>query len=143
MLQDTASLERAEISMGRPVLVHHVVVRRGEKGLEVLHTHLEEKGETLPVFSAGWAAREYTFAEAPRDGWYVKACAPDEMLSLLDGTCADVEWIVFDPKAGYRRRNGALNMMPRESFVDYLLGSCVTPSPLESSVELESEVHTI
>ena len=50
---------------GRPIPVHHVVARDDEKGLEVLRMPLEDRGETLPVFSAGWAARGYLFAEAP------------------------------------------------------------------------------
>ena len=48
--------------------LHYVVVRHGDKGLEVLRIRLEGKGEALPVFSAAWAARGYLFAEAPGGG---------------------------------------------------------------------------
>ena len=54
-----------------------MVARDGDKGLEVLRMPLEDRGETLAVFSAGWAARGYLFAEAPGGGWHVKACGPD------------------------------------------------------------------
>ena len=48
--------------------VHHVVARFGDKGLEVLRVPARGRGETLAVFSAGWAARGYLFAEAPGGG---------------------------------------------------------------------------
>jgi hypothetical protein len=80
-----------DVSAGRPVLMHHVVARQGDKGLEMLRIPLQGKGETLPVFSAGWAARGYLFAEAPGGGWHVKPCGPDELISLLTGPCARVE----------------------------------------------------
>ena len=99
--------------------MHHVVARRGEEGSEVLRVSLEWKGETLPVFSAGWAARGYLFAEAPGGGWCVRRCNPDELLSLLDGPCALVEWVALDPRPG-RGGGQAPNVMPRENVVDYL-----------------------
>ena len=70
----SAERDGAGVSAGRPVLVHHVVARQGDKGLEVLRMPLEGKGEALPVFSARWVARGYLFAEAPGGGWYVRAC---------------------------------------------------------------------
>jgi hypothetical protein len=50
----------------------------------------------------------------------VKTCIPGELVSLLVGPCAGVEWVAFDPRPG---RNGGevANVMPRENFVDYLL----------------------
>lgn len=113
----------ADVSAGRPVLMHHVVARRGDEGLEVLRMPLEGKGEALPVFSAGWAARGYMFAEARGGGWHARVCTPDEMISLLAGPCAGVGWVALDPRPSYRSRIEAANMMPRENFVDYLLCS--------------------
>ena len=104
----------------RPSPLHYVVVKDGDKGLEVLRVPLPGKGEALPVFSAGWAARGYLFAEAPGGGWYVKTCTPDELLSLLFGSCAGVEWVALDPRPG-RSAGEAANVMPRENFMDYLL----------------------
>ena len=85
----------------------------------MLRMPLGGKGDTLPVFSAWWAARGYLFAEALGGGWHVRRCAPDELLSLLDGPCAGVEWVALDPRPG--RSGGEVpNVMPRENFVDYL-----------------------
>ena len=89
-----------DVSAGRPARSHHVVARQGDKGLEVLRVPLEGKGLVLPVFSAGWAARGYLFAEAPGGGWYVRACTPGELVSLLAGLYAGVEWVALDPRPG-------------------------------------------
>ena len=102
--------------------LHCVVVRDGEKRLEVLRIRLEGKGEVLPVFSAGWAARGYLFAEAPGGGWYVSTYTPGDLISLLVGPCAGVEWVALDPRPGPRSGGEVANLMPRENFVDYLLG---------------------
>ena len=113
----------ADVSVEPPVLVHHVVARQGDKGLEVLRIPLQGKGEMLPVFSAGWSARGYLFAEeTPGWGWYVRACSPGELASLLVGLYAGVEWVTLDPRPG-RGGGEAANVMPRENFVDYLLCS--------------------
>ena len=102
--------------------LHYVVARNGDKGLGVLLMPLEGKGQVLPAFSAGWAASGYLFAEAPGGGWYVKTCTPDELVLLLVGPCAGVEWVALDPRPGARRGGEVATVMPRENFVDYLLG---------------------
>ena len=103
-----------------PAPLHYVVAKDGDKGLEVLRVSLQGNGEALPVFSAGWAARGYLFAEAPGGGWYVKTCTPDELVSLLVGSCAGVDWVALDTRPG-RSEGEAANVMPWENFVDYLL----------------------
>jgi hypothetical protein len=110
----------ADVRAERPVPVHHVVARYSDEGLEVLRMPLGGRGETLPVFSAGWAARGYLFSEAPGGGWYVKTCTPGELFSLLAGPCARVEWVALDPRPGPRVGGEATNLMPRKNFVDYL-----------------------
>ncbi len=105
-----------------PAPLHYVVAKDDARALEVLRVSLEGKGGVLPVFSAGWAARGYLFAEAPGGGWYVKTCTPGELFSLLVGPCAGVEWVALDPRPGPRRGGEVANVMPRENFVDYLLG---------------------
>jgi hypothetical protein len=120
-----------DVSVGRPARSHHVVARDGDKGLEVLRVPLEGRGLVLPVFSAGWAARGYLFAEAPGGGWYVRACTPGELVSLLVGLYIGVEWVALDPRPG-RSGGEAVNVMPRENFVHYLLCSR-SPSLLRRS----------
>jgi hypothetical protein len=100
--------------------LHYVVVKDSDKGLEVLRVPLGGNGEALPVFSAGWAARGYLFAEAPGGGWYVKTCTPGELVSLLVGSCAGVDWVALDTRPG-RSGGETANVMPWENFMDYLL----------------------
>lgn len=121
----------ADVPEGRPARLHHVVARQGDRGLELLRAPSGGREEVLPVFTAGWTARGYLFAEAPGRGWYVRECSPGELVSLLSGPCAGVGWVALDPKPGHRDRYGApANAMPRENFVDYLLCS---PSSLRRS----------
>ena len=110
----------------RSAPLHYVVAKDGDKGLEVLRAPLLGNSDALPVFSAGWAARGYLFAEAPGGGWYVRACIPGQLISLLAGPCASVEWIALDSRPGPRSGGEAANLMPRENFVDYLLYSRAT-----------------
>jgi hypothetical protein len=131
----SAERDETDVSAVRPVLVHHLVARQGDKGLEVLRILLQGKGETLPVFTAGWAARGYLFAELSGGGWYVRAYTPGELVSLLVGLYAGVGWVALDPRPG-RLASAAANVMPRENFVDYLLcsraPSLLRPSDFET-----------
>lgn len=117
------------------MLVHYVVARHGEEKVDVLRAFVEGKGETLPVFSAAWAARGYLFAEAPGGGWHVRAYTPDELISLLMGT--GIEWVALDSRPGHRGGCETANVMLRENFVDYLLFSrgpvSLGPSDFEST----------
>lgn len=133
----SAKRDGAGVSAGRSAPMHHVVVRQGDEGLEVLRIPLEGKGEGLPVFTAGWAARGYLSAEeAPRRGWHVRACHPHELVSLLAGPCAGVEWVALDPRPGRRGTRDRANVMPRENFVHYLL--CASPPSLFRPSDLET-----
>ena len=125
-----------------PAPLHYAVVRPGEKGLEVLRICLEGKGEVLPVFSAAWASRGYLFAEAPGGGWYVNTYTPGELISLLVGPCVGVEWVALDPRPGPRSGGEAANLMPRENFVDYLLGLTRPYSYLDGAISGLPKVET-
>jgi len=117
----------------RPAPVHHVVARHGDEGLEMLRVPAGVRGETLAVFSAGWAARGYLFSEAPGGGWHAKACGPEELISLLAGPCARIEWVALDPRPGLRGE--AVNVMPRERFVYYLSSSRAASWPRGNEAE--------
>jgi hypothetical protein len=123
-------------------MLHYVVVRRGDEGLEVLRIPLEGKGEALPVFSAGWAARGYLFAEAPGGGWYVSSYTPGELVSLLVGPCAGVVWVALDPRPGPRSGGEAANVMPRENFMDYVLGLARPFSYFDGAISKLLKVET-
>jgi hypothetical protein len=52
----------------------------------------------------------------------VSTYTPGELISLLVGPCVGVEWVALDPIPGPRSGGEVANLMPRENFVDYLLG---------------------
>ena len=127
---------------GHPAsFLHHVVVRQGDRGLEMLRVPSGRRDQVLPVFTAGWAARGYLFAEATGWGWHVRECSPGELVSLLFGPCADVGWVALDPRPGHRSGGLAASAMPRDNFVDYLL-SLRGPSSLRGSDLREDRAGT-
>jgi hypothetical protein len=84
------------------------------------------------VFTVGRTACGYLFAGvAPGGGWYVRACTPGELVSLLVGIYAGVAGVALDPRPDHIGGEAA-NVMPRENFVDYLLYSRA-PSLLQPS----------
>jgi len=101
-----------------------VIARYGAKGLELLHTPLESGGETLPVFSSEMAACDFLLSSALEPGWYTRESYAGELVSLLLGLCAGVEWVVIDPVSEEQAAEGnPADIMHWEGFVGYLLGS--------------------
>lgn len=109
-------------SARQPVLPHYVIARQEAKGLELLHVPLESGKETLPVFSSEVAARDFLLSNVLGQEWYVRESYTGELVSLLLGLCADIEWVLIDPLPGEHTAEPA-DIMHWESFVDYLLGS--------------------
>jgi hypothetical protein len=109
---------------GQPVLPYYVIARYGAKGLELLQFPLESGEETLPVFSSEVAARDLLLASALEQGWYVRESYAGELVSLLIGLCAGVEWVLVNPVLGEQAAEGnPADIAHWESFVGYLLGS--------------------
>ena len=121
----------------QPVLPHYVIARYGAKGLELLHIPLESGEETLPMFSSEIAARDFLLSSALEQEWYVRESYAGELVSLLVGLCADIEWVLIDPLPGEQAAEGNLAEIAHwESFVGYLLGSnyCLFPKPSHNLV---------
>jgi hypothetical protein len=111
-------------NIGQPVLPYYVIARYGTKGLELLHIPLESGEETLPVFSSEVAARDLLIASALGQGWYVRESYAGELVSLLLGLCAGVEWVLVDPVLGEQAAEGnPAEIAHWENFVGYLLGA--------------------
>src|SRR3954465_3254933 len=112
-----------ELTAGHPVLLRYVVARRGEDGgPRLFHILLGFGEETLPVFSSWEAAQNFALANTLGQEWHVRETSAGELVSLLFGPCAAIEWVLLDPLA---RRisagDAAANLMSRERFVDYIL----------------------
>jgi hypothetical protein len=108
----------------QPVLPHYVIARYEANGLELLHIPLESGEETLPVFSSEVAARDFLLSSALEQEWYVREAYAGELVSLLLGLCAGIEWVLVDPLPGEQAAEGnPADIAHWESFVGYLLGS--------------------
>ncbi len=108
----------------QPVLLHYVIARYEANGPELLHVPLESGEEMLPVFTSEVAARDFLLSNALGQAWYVRKFYAGELVSLLLGLYAAVEWVVLDPLPGeHRAKDKPADLAHWKSFVDYLLGS--------------------
>jgi hypothetical protein len=119
----------------QPVLLHYVITRHEAHGPELLHVPLETGEEMLPVFSSEEAACDFLLANALGQAWYVRTFYAGELVSLLLGLYADIEWVLIDPLPGdHTAEDKPAAIAHWKSFVDYLLGSKYhlfpTPQPL-------------
>ena len=106
-----------------PVLLRHVIARRGNKGLELFRLSLGFDEEALLVFSSRRAAQNFAFSSALEREWYARECSAGELTSLLLGPYAGIEWVLLDPLPGRLAAGDTpTNLMRWESFIDYLLG---------------------
>lgn len=67
----------------------------------------------------------YAIARRQGDGteWFAKECYPSELVSLLTGPYAGVEWVLLDPLPGCLvSKDRPTNLMRSDNFVDYLSG---------------------
>ena len=108
---------------GNPVLRHHALARRGERGPELLRVALLTGEEVLPLFSSGETAQAFLVSRGPAGTWYARECYAGELVSLLLGLYAGIDGVLLNPVhedsgEGYAPEN----FMSCESFVGYLLG---------------------
>jgi len=108
----------------QPVLPYYVIARYEFSGLELLRVTLDSGEETLPVFSSEVVARDFLLSSALEQDWYVRESYAGELVSLLLGLCAGVEWVRIDPLPGEQAAEAnPAEIAHWESFVGYLLGS--------------------
>lgn len=108
----------------QPVLLHYVIAWHEANGPELLHVPLESGEEMLPVFSSEVAARDFLLSNALGQAWYVRKVYAGELVSLLLGLYADIEWVLIDPLPGeHTGEDKPAAIAHWKSFVDYLLGS--------------------
>ncbi len=109
----------------QPALPYYVIARYEANGLELLQVPLKSGEDTLPVFSSEVVARDFLLSSAlKQDDWYVRESYAGELVSLLLGLCAGVEWVRIDPLPGEQAAEAnAAEIAHWESFVGLLLGS--------------------
>lgn len=121
----------------QPVLPYYVIARYEANGLELLQVPLESGEETLPVFSSEMIARDFLLSSALEQDWYVRESYAGELVSLLLGLCAGVEWVRIDSLPGEQAAEAnPAEIAHWESFVGYLLGSKdrLFPTPQQNLV---------
>ena len=121
----------------QPALPYYVIARYEANGLELLQVPLRSGEETLPVFSSEVVARDFLLSRALKQDWYVRESYAGELVSLLLGLCAGVEWVRIDPPPGEQAAEAnPAEIAHWESFVGYLLGSKdrLFPTPQQNFV---------
>jgi len=79
--------------------------------------------KALPVFSFEDEAGMFLGLGTLRGGWRVRETTTGELVSILLGPHADVEWVLLDPLPDLDGREAAeLFGMPRKAFVEHQLG---------------------
>jgi hypothetical protein len=124
-------------STRQPALPYYVIARYEANGLELLQVPLGSGEETLPVFSSEVVARDFLLSRALKQDWYVRESCAGELVSLLLGLCAGVEWVQIDPPPGEQAAEAnPAGVTHWESFVGYLLGSKdrLFPTPQQNFV---------
>lgn len=112
---------RARPPSGTP---YWLVARGGSRDTEIL-TIGGSSGElsTLPIFGFKEGAMEFVRWCTKGSGWQARLTGIGELLSLLCGSCADVECVALDPSPEIvAERALALVSLSRQSFVDSILG---------------------
>lgn len=118
-----AASEAVEHQERHGVLLHYAITRREGDGPELLHVPVRGGEEVLPVFSSGWAAQSFLDHVTFGREWCAREYYPGELISLLVGPYAGVEWVLLDPLPGcLTSQVRPANLMRSDNFVDYLLG---------------------
>lgn len=101
----------------------YIIARYKKEGLELLRFSLQtDDDEALPVFSFKKLAREFLRSGNLGAEWYVRESYNGELVSLLLGPYADVDWILPNPlPKPLAAEDALLNLLNRENFVCLLL----------------------
>lgn len=112
-----------ELHAGRHATSQYVIARHGKGGLELLRVSLEGGDEeALPVFSYEELAKEFLRSGDFGPEWYVRESYNGELISLLLGPFADIQWVLPNPlPEPFAAEDALLNLLDRGSFVSLLL----------------------
>lgn len=107
----------------RPEQLHYAVAWCQDEGPKLFCVPLESGEEALPVFSSMVATQNFISSYAFQPEWYAAGFSAGELISLLVGPCAHIDWILFDPFPGCLADGGGpANLMHWQALVDHILG---------------------
>ena len=106
-----------------PAPSRYAIAQDGDRGLRLLRVPLGCNEEALVVFSSSEAAQSFSLFYGLKGGWCVRGCSAGELISLLLGPYADIDWVLLDPLPGrFAPVDTPTNLAQWEDFVDDLLG---------------------
>jgi hypothetical protein len=121
--QGRERINATELCAERHATLQYVIAQHEKKGLELLRVSLQAGDEeALPVFSFQKLAREFLRSGNLGPDWYVRESYNGELVSLLLGPYANVEWILPNPlPEPLAAEDALLNLLDRENFVGLLI----------------------
>ncbi len=108
-----------------PVPLRYLIARLENNRLRVLTL---AAGETLPVFGTRRAAHDFLRDGGFGGGWQVRESTAGELISLLMGQLAEVEFVALDPRSDLTVSGAIPKGASKRDFITTLMGG-----PLSSS----------
>ncbi|MDQ3604054.1 MAG: hypothetical protein M3385_09390, partial [Actinomycetota bacterium] len=104
-----------------------VIAKNAKNGFgqpDLLTVDLDGAGEALPVFSFEEEAEMFLWLQTTEDGREVRETTPGQLVSILDGPCADVGRVMLDPlpEIGASMQISLLGI-DRNDFVESVMGA--------------------
>lgn len=105
-----------------PMVSPYLIARRASRAPELLLISSKSGEEALPVFFSREAAERFLQPRVPGEEWYVRISSTGEVISLLCGLYATVEWVSPTPlPRHFLTQETSTTLVDREAFVDFLL----------------------
>ena len=102
-----------------PVPLRYLIARLENNRLRVLTL---AAGETLPVFGTRRAAHDFLRDGGLGGGWRVRESTAGELISLLMGQLAEVEFVVLDPRSDLTVAVAGPKGTSKRDFIATLMG---------------------
>ncbi len=114
-----------------------VIAKNAKNGFgqpDLLTVDLDGAGEALPVFSFEEEAEMFLWLQTTEDGREVRETTPGQLVSILDGPCADVGRVMLDPlpEIGASMQISLLGI-DRNDFVESVMGARSLHTPYKPS----------
>lgn len=111
------------------LFVRYLIVRHSHHQMEVLISPVGSRA-ALPVFSAKHKASNFLRFGAFGPEWHVRESTAGELISLLMGHIADVEYVVLDPPSGLAASEEVSpERLSKKTFIGSLMKEPMLMSP--------------
>ena len=107
------------------VPLRYLIARLENNRLRVLTV---AAGETLPVFGTWRAAHDFLRDGGLGGGWQVRESTAGELISLLMGQLAEVEFVALDPRSDLTVSGVSPKGTSKRDFITALMGGPLSTS---------------